>query len=374
MTSMAVHFVAGVPYLLKGSVDGRVQVWDLASGSMTTEEGTPDVMGPGGVVLGKTNIVNELLMVTHPWFLAATSVVPNTHAHMGNEVGCVQMINLETFPKGPRVPFIRGKTSHISASLFSHTHPVAKLVYVGDHSGTHFFVTGANDGILRYWKMVVGAAMEVEATGVDHVGHIREVTDVIHLPPSSTGGAPEHRMWSASADGTIIIWKLFQPEPLHIIDPSSDGHTSMVNCLVAFDGPHADSQVRRVVASGGADGMLKLWDENALCFASFQEGCPVRCLAVVKDRNGNTALVAGLEDGNIAIRATNAGAGANTYALLYRLPASPRGSPVLRVLDIRGKNEDGSDAVTGKFATFSFRDNEVQLFDTMNEYPLIAQP
>ena len=91
--------------------------------------------------------------------------------------------------------------------------------------------------------------------------------------------------------------------------------------------------------------------------------------------HGNVALAAGLENGEVSIRATNL-AKTNTYSLLFKLSVStsgPTGRPPAAVLKIVDVRDDANSAPTGKFAVASMFDNKVSMFDTEDAFPLAAR-
>ena len=115
-------------------------------------------------------------MVTHPYFIIATNVVPKTSSEFppggpAPEMGVVQMAALDSFPNGARIPFLKAAPSVVFAHnqpvsqvitvtltsiltliltlILTFTRTISQVLYIGEHNASHFFLTAAADGIIR---------------------------------------------------------------------------------------------------------------------------------------------------------------------------------------------------------------------------------
>lgn len=113
-------------------------------------------------------------------------------------------------------------------------------------------------------------------------GHSRAVTSVA-WSPSAPKSAP--RLFSASADGTLIVWDASSGAKLRRLR----GHKGIINCVACARGG------REVLVSGGDDGKVMLWDPNERdALDVINVGYPVT--AVTFSDDGSQIYVGGLDN------------------------------------------------------------------------------
>lgn len=115
------------------------------------------------------------------------------------------------------------------------------------------FVTGCGDSVVRLWDLRQRCLL-AELHG--HCGSVTSLAVASSSSSSSSSGSGGAQLFSSSTDGTVIAWDTAQ------------GSTQPRRCCVqAHSGPvHAlaYSPVHRCIASGGADGAVRVWDPAAL--------------------------------------------------------------------------------------------------------------
>ena len=154
-----------------------------------------------------------------------------------------------------------------------------------------FVVTAGTEGLIRAWQFVDGKFQQVALLE----GHIRSVTCLLFAAPF---------LWSGSFDATLRVWEMATGRCAGCIGAgpgNANGHTQAVVCLeiITTTGPDAESYV----ASGGADGDVRLWKTNGEFVHSCSHGTPVTSLRCFQDIfGGQQTLIIGLLDGRIILR------------------------------------------------------------------------
>jgi WD40 repeat protein len=156
-------------------------------------------------------------------------------------------------------------------------------------------VTGGEDGDVRRWSV------RDPNGGSIVVRHGRSVTAMVHLPTESAAhghphnGAGPHvgRLVSGATDGTLRITDLDHRGRSQLLGVAHDGVTSLA-ATVAGDRP--------LLASGGLDGTVIIWDARSLATLHVQSACrfgSVTSLCFSGD-SGSDGLLVGGQDGTIS--------------------------------------------------------------------------
>ena len=154
-----------------------------------------------------------------------------------------------------------------------------------------YVITAGTEGLIRAWQFVDGKFQQVAVLE----GHIRSVTCLLYAAPF---------LWSGSFDATLRVWGLDTGKCEGCIGAgpgNANGHTAAIVCLemIPSTGPDPDSYV----ASGGADGDVRLWKTNGEFLHACSHGTPVTALRCFQDSfGGQQALLVGLMDGRIIMR------------------------------------------------------------------------
>jgi hypothetical protein len=118
--------------------------------------------------------------------------------------------------------------------------------------------SGSDDGIVRVWDPVRGGPV-----GDPLVGHTDPVGSlvVVPVPADPVAGTPARTLLaSGGIDGTLRVWDPVRGGPVG--DPLT-GHTRGVGSLVVVPvpaDPVAGTPARILLASGGADGTVRVWE------------------------------------------------------------------------------------------------------------------
>lgn len=113
-------------------------------------------------------------------------------------------------------------------------------------------------------------------------GHAKAVTSITW---SSSAPQTGPRLFSASADGTLIVWDVLSGAKLRRLR----GHKAIVNCVACARGG------REVLVSGSDDGTVMLWDPNERdALDVINVGYPVTAVCFSDD--GGQVYVGGLDN------------------------------------------------------------------------------
>lgn len=93
-------------------------------------------------------------------------------------------------------------------------------------------------------------------------------------------------LWSGSVDATVRVWDLSSGSCLGVLSSlgaGQQGHTDAVTCLEYVPGGPEP-----LMASGGADGAVKIWNANGGFVLSVMHTTVVTSLLAFKDSLGGT--------------------------------------------------------------------------------------
>ena len=155
-------------------------------------------------------------------------------------------------PAGP--PLEGHATEWAGPPLIGHPRGVTALAAVPLPGGRTLLASGGEDGTVRLWDPATGQAgppLEGHADGVQALA-------AVPLPGGRT------LLASGGSDGTVRLWDLGivkrglwrWRKHSHRPRPPLEGHTGWVRALAAVPLPGG----RTLLASGGADGTVRLWD------------------------------------------------------------------------------------------------------------------
>jgi WD40 repeat protein len=225
----------GRAWLAAAGSDGRIELWD----PVTSQSVKNPLAGHSGTVFGVCGVItraseNEDGRV---WL-----------ASVGGD-STVRIWELTT-------------TRPSGQGLTDRTGPVYEVCAVpgtdasGIANGKVWVASASADGAIRLWDPASGYCI-----GDPLTGHSGAVNGVCALPRLDGSGAPDGRVWlaSAGADGTVRIW---DPSTGQQTGPALTGHVGAVHCICAlpgFDGSGAPDG-RVWLASAGADSTVRIWD------------------------------------------------------------------------------------------------------------------
>ncbi|MFC1634707.1 DUF4062 domain-containing protein, partial [Planctomycetota bacterium] len=183
-------------YVVSGSADGTLMVWELANGRAVS------------------------MLAGHKGIVSAVAVTPDSrYAVSGSSDKRLKVWELTT-----------GRTVH---TLKGHRGWVRGVAVTPDG---RYAVSGSDDKTLRVWDLSSRRAIYVRTGHEDAVDAVAVTSDGRYAI-------------SASKDKTLRVWEIASGRAVHMLA----GHKSMVFAVAA-------TPDRRYVVSGSADGTLMVWD------------------------------------------------------------------------------------------------------------------
>jgi len=227
----------GTTLLATTGYDGAIRIWDPVTGR---QAGSPLTGHTGGV-----------------WGVCA---LPSTDATEGSR--STTLLTTTGYDGTVRIWDPVSRRS-LGDPLVGHVGPVGGVCTLpgtdedSQSDGRTLLATAGFDGTLRIWDPVTGRQVREPLTG-----HAGGVWDVCALPQSdeSTGrwAAGRTHLATSGYDATIRIW---DPVTGRQMGEPLTGHSGLVSglCAVREVGPD-DKPGRILLASGGADGTIRIWD------------------------------------------------------------------------------------------------------------------
>lgn len=259
-----------------GSADRTVKIWDLASGRLKLTL-TGHISTVRGIAISPRHpymfTVGEDKTVKC-WDLEQNKVIRNYHGHLSG-VYCVSLHpTLDILMTGGRDSTVRVWDIRTRAQVFvlgGHRDTVNALI---TQSVDPQVISASVDSTIRTWDLAAG---KCSATLTNHKKGVRALAR----------HPREYSFASGSADN-IKTWAL--PEGTFMRNLSGQHHDKLVNALAVNDDG--------VLASGGDDGRLCLWDySGAHCFQSEQTvvqpgslDCEAGIFAMAFDKSGSRLI------------------------------------------------------------------------------------
>jgi WD40 repeat protein len=219
--------------LASGGQDGAIKIWDLVAG--------PTVVG---ALEGHRGGIWDL--ATTPGWGADGEYDGRTFLASAGQDGTIRIWN-------------PGPSEQVSKLSGGHAGRIWGICNIPGWTpgagldGRTFLASGGQDGTIRVWDP--RTENEIGGALVGHTGRVLSVC-ALRSPVKSVGTAPRTLLASAGQDGTIRIW-----------DPLTDGKNRRYQpkrlrgiCAVTHRGPGADGGGNESVAVVGDDGMVRIWD------------------------------------------------------------------------------------------------------------------
>ncbi len=266
----------GRPLFASGDEAGTIRIWNPDTGTLLR------------ILTGHTGPIHAL---------TPTSTPDNPHllASTGDD-GTIRIWNPDT---GECSTVLRGGSGRLGA--------VAGLTTT---AGRTLLASGGADGAIRLWDPAAGGPAGQPLTG--HTGGVRVLV---------AAATPDRRVLLASGgrDGTVRVW-----DPATVLAPAAPpGHTGPVRAVAALVGAGGQA----VLATGGQDGTIRLWNPStgvragvlaghtgglravAALAGSARPAAPMGSTrsAAPAGSVGAAVLASGGEDGTIRIWDTRAG-------------------------------------------------------------------
>lgn len=171
-----------------------------------------------------------------------------------------------------------------------YTHPCPIRSFLIATVGTDLYaITAGGEGNIQMWKFDSALLKFSSILSLD--GHIRGVTGMV---------MQDGFLWSCSLDTTIRVWDLGTGKCVAVLGLSTEANAHKVAVASMESVTCADGEY---VATGGADGELKLWKNNGEFAWSGTHTGVIYCLRAFKDElGGDQMLLIGTSEGEICAR------------------------------------------------------------------------
>jgi len=224
-TVSSVRFMPGDQQIVSGSRDGTVRIWDVAS----TAELRTVIANAGWIRCVRPSYDGQAILSSSSDQVARLSDARTAQA-LVVFAGHEHVVEAAVFAPVAAYPAIRELAGHISATG-------------GPEGPGRYMATASRDKRIKIWDCQSGQAIRTL------VGHCYWVQALVFHPSGKY-------LLSASDDYTIRVWELRTGRCVRTVQ----AHPHFVSCL-ALNARSARS--RKLVASGGPDMSVKVWDESA---------------------------------------------------------------------------------------------------------------
>ncbi|KAH9930583.1 WD40-repeat-containing domain protein [Fomitopsis serialis] len=223
-TVSSVRFMPGDQQIVSGSRDGTVRIWDVASAA----ELRTVIANAGWIRCVRPSYDGQAILSSSDQVARLSDA--RTGQTLVEFVGHDLVVEAAAFAPVAAYPAIRELAGHISEAG-------------GPERPGRYMATASRDKCIKIWDYQSGQAIGTL------VGHCYWVQALVFHPSGKY-------LLSASDDYTIRVWELRTGRCVRTVE----AHPHFVSCL-ALNPRSARS--RSLVASGGPDMTVKVWDEEA---------------------------------------------------------------------------------------------------------------
>ncbi|MFF3403507.1 hypothetical protein ACFYW6_34050 [Streptomyces sp. NPDC002659] len=274
--------------------DGRVRIWDPATGTQTTVlrghtsrvNAVVGFNGPGGRTLLATAGDDGTVRIWDPATGKQNGALTGHTGRVNTVVGFTGPLGRTLLATGSfdeTVWIWDPATGKLTAILPCCTGEVRTLAAFSGQAGRPLLATASSDDTVRIWDPATGT-QTATLVGQAEVRWVTTFSGQAGRPLLATGG-----------DDTVRIWDPVTGTQTTVLR----GHTSGVNAITAFNGPGG----RTLLATAGDDGTVRIWDPATGKQNGALTGHTGRANTVVgfNGPGGRTLLAAGGTDGTVRI-------------------------------------------------------------------------